>query len=156
MENSSGVVEATRLAGYKEAFRKYGLSINPSFFCNIDPHNKNMDQICYEECKKMLTQKDRPTAIICSIVFMRTILRIAEENHWTIPEDLSLVATEYSDQYQFSYMNFTRIQSIASEVTELAFKKLLRTIYNKRGSFESQLNKLTLTIGDTTAAPKHI
>lgn len=104
----------------------------------------------------MLTQKDRPTAIICSIVFMRTILRIAEENHWSIPEDLSLIATEYSDQYQFSYMNFTRIQSIASEVTELAFKKLLRIIYNKHGSFESQLNKLTLTIGDTTAAPKHI
>lgn len=154
LENSVSAPEQSKIAGYKKAFQRCGIPVSQNAFYDIDPHSINTDQMCYEKCREILAQKDHPTAIICSIVFMHTILRVAEENHLSVPEDLSLIATEYSDRYQFSYINFTRIRTIASEVSVIAFKKLIRSIYNKNDVFQSQMNKLSLIVGDTTAPVK--
>jgi DNA-binding LacI/PurR family transcriptional regulator len=87
---------------------------------------------------------------------LHPLLKSAQDNNIRIPEDLSVVVVEYYNNNSISMGNveFTRVESKAEKVSKLAFKKLLRQVYNRKAGFESCLEHLDLVVGDTTSRPK--
>jgi len=82
--------ERQRLEGYKKALSDHNIPINPAYiFTNPGPYNEKF----YIECtRKLLTQKDRATAIFAGhdrIAYL--IHSTAHKMGVRIPEDLSLV-----------------------------------------------------------------
>lgn len=153
-EDFSGVVERTRHNAYFQMMRRYGIQPDESYLCSTDPYAANAQQQAYEKFQKLLLQPQPPTALICPSLFLPVLERILEEQSLSVPEDLSVGILEYNPKFQPAFTHFTRVDSIAEQVTELAFKKLLRLIYAPDSVFEPQMCPLNLVVGDTSAPPR--
>lgn len=154
MENFSGVVERTRRDAYLETMRRHGLQPDESYLCSTDSYADNAQELAYERFQTLLVRPQPPTALICPSLFLPVVERILEEQRLSVPEDLSIAILEYNPKFQPAFLRFTRVDSIAEQVSELAFKKLLRMIYAPDSIFEPQMCTLNLTVGETTAPPR--
>lgn len=152
-QNDSSVVEQTRKRGVKEICEKY--AVEESNIRYIEVPTEATDQKIYEIWIEHLKQEDRPTAYIISTAIRQQFQLAAQTLGLSIPKDISYVNIEYYIKKGSEEENQTRVVSKAGMIAELAFKKLLKIIYNPTSEFESQMVPLELTVGETTAALKN-
>lgn len=151
-QSDIGVVEAARGRAISIISEKYNLRNDE--IQNIVVPVKSTDQEIYDIWKKALAASDRPTAYIISSAMRQPFLMVVQDLGLSVPEDLSYVNIEYYRKNSSSIENQTRVESRAGEIAEMAFKKLLRSIYNPALEFRSQMISLDFFIGTTTAALK--
>ncbi|HIU76515.1 MAG TPA: LacI family DNA-binding transcriptional regulator [Candidatus Pelethocola excrementipullorum] len=152
-DNKASVVEMVRKQARDTMIEKYNLPSKEGYFRKL-PEKSTADDI-YQCCEKFLKQEERPTAVLLTSTFRHSFIRAAKDNGIRIPDDISVVAIEYYDDYEIGYIEFTnqdytRIESKAGEVSRIAFKKLLELIDHPDEEFESCLTPLKLTEGKTT------
>ncbi len=152
-QNDSGVVEQTRRKGIKEICEEY--AVDESNITYIEVPAEATDQKIYEIWMEQLRCEGRPTAYIISSAIRQQFQLAAQTLGLSIPKDISYVNIEYYIRNGSEEENQTRVISEAGMVAELAFKKLLKIIYNPASEFESQVVPLKLTVGETTAALKN-
>lgn len=152
-QNDSSVVEQTRKRGVKEICEKY--AVEESNIRYIEVPTEATDQKIYEIWIEHLKQEDRPTAYIISTTIRQQFQLAAQTLGLSIPKDISYVNIEYYIKKGSEEENQTKVVSKAGMIAELAFKKLLKIIYNPTSEFESQMVPLELTVGETTAALKN-
>ena len=152
-QNDSSVVEQTRKRGVKEICDKY--AVDESNVTYIEVPTEATDQIIYEIWIEHLKREDRPTAYIISTAIRQQFQLAAQTLGLSIPEDISYVNIEYYIKKGSEEENQTRVVSKADMIAELAFKKLLKVIYNPASEFESEMVPLELTVGETTAVLKN-
>lgn len=144
-----GVVESVKKRAINHIVEKYQLGSENIQMINISA--KSTDQEIYDIWKNALIQPDRPTAYIISSAVRQPFMLVAQDLGIAIPEDLSYVNIEYYRRNSSSVENQTRVESRAGVIAEMAFKKLLKIIYNPTSKFESQMITLELSIGTTTS-----
>lgn len=152
-ENDSSVVEQTRKAGIKESCEEHAL--DESSIVRIKVPDEATDQKIYEMWLECLKPEDRPTAYIISTAICQQFQFAVQTLGLSIPEDISYVNIEYYIRNGSEEENQTRVISKADMVAEMAFKKLLKVIYNPSSEFESQIVPLELIVGETTAVRKN-
>ncbi|MFT4005376.1 MAG: LacI family DNA-binding transcriptional regulator [Lacrimispora sp.] len=151
-QSDIGVVEAVRGRAISAISEKHKLGSDDIQSIRIPV--KSTDQEIYDIWKDVLTKPDRPTAYIISSAVRQPFLMVVQDLGLSVPEDLSYVNIEYYRRNNSSIENQTRVESRAGEIAEIAFKKLLRNIYNPTLEFRSQMISLDFFIGTTTAALK--
>lgn len=115
---------------------------------------KATDQTIYDVWYDLLNKEDGFTAFVISSAIQKHMLMAVSALGLSIPEDISYVNIEYYSRNDLGKEVQTRVESKASIIAEMAFKKLLKLINNTSADFESELVSLDLTIGSTTAIPK--
>lgn len=152
-QDEEGVVDTTRKRAAEEFVKSKNNMVSIE---EIYVPVKSSETDIYQICKKQLERSDRPTAIITSFGVKQSFLMAARDLGIVIPKDLSYVDIEYYRRNNISSDTATRVESKAGLVSELAFKKLLRTIYSADYDFESQIVPLELTLGDTTTTCRQV
>lgn len=150
-QDDSGVVEAVRLRAIAEICDKYRdekLEIE-RFKIPV----KATDQMIYDVWRDLL-RKGRFTAYVISSAIQKHMLMAVKDLKLSIPRDLSYVNIDYYSRNDLGKEVQTRVESKASLIAEMAFKKLLKYINDTSADFESEMVSLDLTIGSTTAIPK--
>jgi len=152
-QNDSSVVERTRKVGIREICEERNIDEKDIIFIEI-PTDAS-DQKIYEIWIEQLKKEERPTAYIITTAIRQQFQLAAQALGLSIPGDISYVNIEYYIRNGSEGENQTRVVSKADVIAELAFKKLLKVIYNPTSEFESQMVPLELTVGETTAALKN-
>lgn len=117
---------ADRLVGYKKALKNGNIEINDKYILN---GNFSM-QAAYELTKKLLKEKDKPTAlVICSNRMTAGVVKALKENNKSIPEDLAIVAFDKVDLLDVLGINITYIDECPIELGRSSMK-LLCDIFN--------------------------
>lgn len=150
MDNAASIVSRCKFKGYEEVLENNNIVLNNQYYCYVSEYGHNGINNTYHKFRKMIQSKDRPTAIIIPIAYLIAIFTILNEEGLKIPEDISVIVLEHNDNHQLAHLNFTRVPSAAEEIAELAFRKLIKQIYNKKEPFKSKIVDLELITGDTT------
>ena len=154
LSDETSVTASAWVKSYTECLRDQNVEINPEYIISTSKYETNFHSNVYQLSTKLLKGPQRPTAVIAIPSHMEGLLGAVRDQGLRIPEDLSIVCMEYNDNHMLDYLNLTRVQSAAPEVSSLAFHKLLKTVWNNKCSFDSELIQLSLTIGSTTTAYK--
>lgn len=148
-EQPVGIVSRWRNKGFLRAFYEFGVIPVKELICTIDDQQEEFYKTVYETSIQLLNNPNPPTAFIITAQHMSGFMSAVREKNMSIPDDLSVIVLEYYSTIGHTSHNFTRIPSKAYEVGEIAFKKLLRLIYNSENAFESVTIPVELIHGDT-------
>lgn len=112
------------LTGIITCLEDYGIEIKNEFF--IDMKNIYMDKII-----KLLSEKNRPTAIICETDFVALeLIKILHNIRITVPEDVSVIGTGNTQISALSIPSLTSIDLNIEYSCKTAVDLLLKKINN--------------------------
>lgn len=147
VSNEKAVTENAWLSVYHQ----YPIYKRNDYLTYTSKYESDFQERMYKTCYRLLAQRERPTAVITIPSHMDGLLQAARDLELSIPEDLSIVCMEYMDNGRLGSFNFTRVESAAYKVAELAVHKLLENIRNSKETFVSQMMELNFVEGSTTA-----
>jgi len=115
-----------RIAGYKDALRMHGLSVNNKLIKEIS--HDDIDY-CMEKALKTLLLEEK----VHSIFFLNNKLTIAglellKKINIRIPQDVSIASFDDIELFRFSYPSITSVIQPKEEIGKLAFEVLLKQI----------------------------
>jgi LacI family transcriptional regulator len=114
-----------REAAWREVLTKHGIAVNEDF-C-IDAQFD--DEMSYNETKKILSIKNRPTAILYSSDIMAVAgMRAAKDIGLSIPEELSVIGYDNLDMDQYTIPRLTSINQDSAVLGHDMMKRLLEKI----------------------------
>lgn len=117
-----------RFIGYEKALARNNILLNKEYIFYGD-YNK---EISYEHTKKILSMKDRPTAIlVCSNMMTLGCLKALYEENVRIPEDMAIIAFDRIDVLNIVGMNISFINGPTIEMGEIGMKILIDNLNNK-------------------------
>lgn len=147
ISNEKAVTENAWVSVYNE----FPIQKNRDYVIYTSKYERDFQNHIYNICHELLSRRNRPTAVITIPSHMNGLLNAAKDLNLRIPEDISIACMEYLNNYSLDNFNFTRIQSAAYEVAELAFHNLIKIVRNNKTEFNSQMLELPFIIGSTTA-----
>ncbi len=124
-----------RVNGYKDALMNHNIRIEENLIAGNDFGEQNG----YDQTMKLLSLRDRPTAILAlSNLISLGIMRALSENGLAIPDDISLVA--FDDQPYSAYLAspMTTVDQPKEEIGKRAVNTLLDSIHD--GDTKRQTN----------------
>ena len=112
-----------RLMGYQDSLNKAGISIEEDLIASGD-YTTETGFTC---ARKLLTMKNRPTAIFASNDQMAMgVIQAAQEMGLRIPEDLSLVG--FDNITESKYLNLTTVDQFIFQMGYVATEMLIKII----------------------------
>lgn len=147
-DDAKGVVEVSRLHAYEKVMKKWDLEVDKRYFLHVS--TKTSKEALFEQCIKILSLPDAPSAYMVVSTHMECFLQAVKRKGLSIPQDISVITLEYYESDSFTRYDFTHVESLADTVSRVAFQKLMYSIYQPDEKFESELERLTLVIGNTT------
>lgn len=125
--DSSLMFSADRKAGYQLALASHQLPVRPEYCVEV----KNVSENNEEAIRRLLMQKDRPTAILVSDDILAVSLeRVCLENHLAIPEDLSIISFNNSLFARLTSPQLTSIDIGAGQLGSEAASQIINHIEN--------------------------
>lgn len=134
-----------------DVYNKYPIYKNKDYLIYTSKYESNFQTHIYNTCHELLSRRDRPTAFITIPSHMDGLLNAIRDLNLSIPKDISIICMEYIDNYLLNNYNFTRVESAAGKVAEMAYRKLLRSIRYNKETFVPQILELDFIEGDTTS-----
>ena len=123
--DSSLMFSADRKAGYQLALASHQLPVRPEYCVEV----KNVSENNEEAIRRLLMQKDRPTAILVSDDILAVSLeRVCLENHLAIPEDLSIISFNNSLFARLTSPQLTSIDIGAGQLGSEAASQIINHI----------------------------
>lgn len=125
-----------RVKGYRDALAHYGIAVDEKLIVGKDYRRENG----YIETKFLLNLTSRPTAIFCTsdLITLGTLDAIFEE-HYRIPEDVSIVSFDDIDFAPFLFSPLTAVSQPKQLMGEMAVKLLLEDIKSRGGKEKSRI-----------------
>ena len=138
-----------RRAGYLDALVSVGLS--PILCMRTDEAQTPADWRAFAE--QILTDKERPTAVICYGVFeLDVVSLLAARLGLGVPRDLSIVVP-YDSLYWRLHQTYTTINQRLDEVGRESVEMLLRKVAEPRKRQKSIAVAPTVDLGDSSSPP---
>lgn len=110
------------LLGITAALEDYSLHTNLDFFIDMKNDYKTL-------LLKLLSEKDRPTAIICELEFASLeLIKICYENNILVPDDISIMTTGNTEISRLSTPSLTSLDLNIEYSCEVAVQLLLKKI----------------------------
>jgi LacI family transcriptional regulator len=107
--------DAARIAGYRAALRRAGITLEQSLLCRVGPRS---DPTRLQAARELLASENPPTAVFAaSDITAVEIMSCASELGLRTPEDLSVVGF---DDMQLASVPMISLTTIAQPVAELA------------------------------------
>jgi DNA-binding LacI/PurR family transcriptional regulator len=120
-----------RLKGYKNILKKYKLPFKDDYVICGD-FNK---EIAYEESKKLLNLKDRPTAIFCSDDYMALgVIDQIKNYKLSVPKDIAVIGFDNIEIGEFSKPALTTVKQPMYEIGKTSSEALLALIKKTKKS----------------------
>lgn len=117
------------LCGFEEAMNEFSLTPNPDFY-GICAQNEDT---AYLACKKLLSGKKSPTAIVCTVdSFAIGAMRCAKELGYTIPDDISFIGIDDVLLSRYIEPKLTTIGIDKVEMGAMAMDMLLKKINGEK------------------------
>ncbi|WP_027624854.1 LacI family DNA-binding transcriptional regulator [Clostridium lundense] len=117
-----------RFIGYKKALARNNILFNKEYIFHGDYNQEK----AYEYTKKILSMKDRPTAIfVCSNMMTLGCLQALYEENIRIPEDMAVIAFDRIDVLNIVGMNISFINGPTIEMGKIGMKILIDNLNNK-------------------------
>jgi len=105
--------------------------------------------------KKILKEKDMPTAIVCSNDLLAIgVLQTLKDNGIKIPDDMSIIGADNIELTRIVTPKLTTIKLERYKMGRAAMELMLKRIKNKKTSRQIREFKTKLTIRDSTAEAK--
>lgn len=125
--DSSLMFSADRKAGYQLALASHQIPFRPEYCVEV----KNVSENNEELLCRLLTQEDRPTAILVSDDILAVSLeRACLENHLSIPEDLSIISFNNSLFARMTSPQLTSIDIGSGQLGSEAASQIINHIEN--------------------------
>lgn len=125
--DSSLMFSADRKAGYQLALASHQIPFRPEYCVEV----KNVSENNEELLCRLLTQEDRPTAIMVSDDILAVSLeRACLENHLSIPEDLSIISFNNSLFARMTSPQLTSIDIGSGQLGSEAASQIINHIEN--------------------------
>jgi LacI family transcriptional regulator len=141
-----------RLATFQQAMQLHNLpetSVAPGSFARY------YSQINRDSAHLLLTQPNRPTALICANdAIARDAQEVAESLGLSVPGDLSLIGFDDSPPSLIFAPPLTTLRQPLRQIGHDAVVRLLRWITNQEGGAENHVLPPELIIRETSIAPK--
>ncbi len=138
-----------RMKGFIGAFREKGLSFFPQMMMTYATENKQ--EVVLNKVKELLSQKERPTAIVCyNDEIAMNVLQCVRELQLRVPEDISIVS--HDDSY-LSVASETKLTSVTHPKMQLgmdAAKWIVGKIETKDEQLEGIVYEPELIIRTST------
>jgi LacI family transcriptional regulator len=114
-----------RIAGYKDAYRAAGRKIDPKLIRGVNPRLSSS----YDDMKSLLSQPNRPTAVIgLSTHILSDATRAIYEHGLSIPKDMSVIGIGTPESIGFAHPPMTilrlDIEGNARTAAELLLERL--------------------------------
>ena len=141
-----------RLNGYHGALAAAGVLPDPELVAESDFRN---GPVTAAAAAKLLDLPDPPTAIFAFNDNVAVgVMRTARDRGLRVPEDLSVVGFDDSEQAEIVYPALTTVRQPLAEMGRIAVSLLLRLLENQRvDALRIQLGT-KLVVRDSTAAPR--
>jgi len=118
-----------RFDGYLNAMKKHGLTVKPHFA----QHGDYSGRSARDPAKRLLTHRDRPTAIFAASDEMAvTTIEIAAELGIRVPEEVSVVGFDNSPIAAFAKVPLTTVWQPLNQVGEMSVEILHKLITGKQ------------------------
>ncbi len=143
-----------RFRGYRKALEKFNLGYDES----IVMQGRYKEKQSYDAAIKLLSVKNRPTAIFASNDLMAlSALDAAASMGLKVPEELSIVGFDDIEIAAHSAIQLTTVSQNRNLMAEIAFESLHKMMSKKEPSLPVQVElKPSLTIRKTCSATKPI
>lgn len=129
-----------RLIGYKKALEANNITINDKYILNGD---FKLDK-AYELTKRLIEEKDRPTAlVVCSNMMTMGVIKALNENNKNIPADLSIIGFDKIDFLDMLGLNITYMEDCPIELGRSSMKMLCEIICNPNDE-DNDIKRLTI------------
>ena len=129
-----------RLIGYKKALEANNIEINDKYILNGD---FKLDR-AYELTKRLLEEKDHPTAlVVCSNMMTMGVIKALNEKNKNIPTDLSIIGFDKIDFLDMVGLNITYMEDCPIELGRSSMKMLSEIIYNSNYE-DNNIKRLTI------------
>jgi LacI family transcriptional regulator len=142
-----------RWQGYLKTMRDSGLAVDESLV-KLGTLNSTWGAIATGE---LLQLSQPPSAIfVASNAIMAGVMRILQQNHIRVPEDISLICFDDLDWFSFSNPPISAVATSYQRLAESAVELLLRRIENEAGNGRQPVEiriGYELVIRRSTAAP---
>lgn len=127
-----------RLEGYKKALSESNLTYNEKYIYHGD---FKLDK-AYELTKKILKQKDAPTAlVVCSNMMTMGVIKAIKEENKEIPKDLAIVGFNKIDLLDIVGVNITYMEDCPVELGRASMEMLCDIIRNPKNE---EVKRLTI------------
>lgn len=127
-----------RLEGYKKALAESNLPYNKEYMY----HGEFKLDKAYELTKKILKQKDAPTAlVVCSNMMTMGVIKAIKEENKEIPKDLAIVGFNKIDLLDIVGVNITYMEDCPVELGRASMEMLCDIIKN---SGNEEVKRLTI------------
>jgi len=114
-----------RLEGFREAMQRHGLPVRGNWLAEIGRYDGNLDEP-YELARRLLSQKDRPTALLAfNDPVAVQVLAAAHDLGVRVPEELSVVG--FADLKMASHIR-PRLTTVAQNPDELGRRAAARLL----------------------------
>jgi LacI family transcriptional regulator len=118
-----------RLLGYKKALKEYGLRLNSNWIIN----GAFSSIVAYEATKKLLNQKDIPTAIFCSDDYMAIgVMNRIKELGLSVPKEISIIGFDDIELASYIKPPLTTIRQPIYEIGKKSAEILLDLIEGRK------------------------
>jgi LacI family transcriptional regulator len=145
------VASAERLTGYRAALASAGVLPDPVLVIESDWTIEGGETAT----SALLDLPDPPTAIFAFNDNMAVgVLRVARERGLRVPEDLSLVGFDDSEQAAIVTPSLTTVRQPLAEMGRMAVSLLLRQLENQRVEGLNVELQTRLVVRDSTAPPR--
>jgi LacI family transcriptional regulator len=117
-----------RYVGYREAISEFGLEMNEDIILKEKPTSENIQKFV----SKVLSEKDRPTAIIATTDQIAiTVLDAIAQNNYQVPADVAVVGFDNIRISSNPYIGLTTISQQKDRMVETGLDTLLHLIENE-------------------------
>ncbi|MGD8779765.1 MAG: LacI family DNA-binding transcriptional regulator [Ignavibacteria bacterium] len=135
-----------RLQGYKNFLKKNKLSYNKDYIINGE-FNKGT---AYEESRKLVALKNKPTAVFCSDDYMALgVIEQFKENGLLVPDDIAVMGFDNIEIGELYKPALTTVKQPMYEIGKSSFEALLSLINNQKKSPIRIILKTELVIRDS-------
>ncbi|OOM77022.1 LacI family DNA-binding transcriptional regulator [Clostridium sp. BL-8] len=130
-----------RLIGYQKALKDSNISFDTRYVYHGDFKLDN----AYELTKKLLNEKEPPTALItCSNMMTMGVIKALKEKNKDIPKDLAIVGFDKIDFLDIVGLNITYMEDCPIELGRASMEMLCEVIDNKKNN-NSGLKRLIIS-----------
>ena len=139
-----------RLAGYKSALKKYGMKICRE---NIVSGDELSTESGFEAAKKLLSYKNKPTAIFCSNDFSAFgVIDYCIKRGIKVPEDVSIAGFDDVSFSSLDFVSLTTVKQPINKMGKIAAEVLINKIETKSKETVKMVIKPETTIRKSTRA----
>lgn len=116
-----------RIAGYKEACKAAGVPFDPELVRSVNPRLSSS----YDDVRRLLSQRNRPTAIIgLSTHILADATRAIYDHGLTIPRDMSVIAIGTAESVGFAHPPMTILRMDVDANARAAAELMLQRLRN--------------------------